>query len=105
MAFLNGILEDTKNGTGSEDLRPLCLKSYEETLKKYHGWMTQQIFYLVSRACPWRKDLLSSLALGQPDREGIVLEQMESVLVNLKENVGIIHQLYITHDLDSSAKV
>ena len=105
MKFLDGIIQETKNGTKSEDLRPLCLQSYEENLKMYHGWMTQQIFYLVSRACPWRKDLLSSLALGQPDREAVVLEQMAEVLVNLEKNVAIINQLYVTYNLDSSAKV
>lgn len=44
MMFLDGIVSDTKSGMINEDLRPLCLKAYEATLKKYHGWMVQQIF-------------------------------------------------------------
>lgn len=44
MLFIDGIVCDTKNGTPNEDLRPLCLQAYEKTLKKYHGWMVQQIF-------------------------------------------------------------
>ena len=60
---------------------------------------------LVSRACPWRKDLLTSLALGKPDLESIVLRQMEDVLVNLKKNVEVINELYTTHNLNSDAKV
>lgn len=51
MLFIDGIVCDTKNGQISEDLRPLCLQAYESTLKKYHGWMVQQIFnvsYLIN---------------------------------------------------------
>lgn len=67
--------------------------------------MVQQIFSLVSRACPWRKDLLGSLALGKEDCESIVLEQMEAVLVNLKLDLEIINQLFTTYNLHSNAKV
>ncbi len=128
MVFMEGIVSDAKNGTVNEDLRPLCLEAYEKTLKKYHGWMVQQIFnaclhqrfyklsfffnlvciffaQLVSRACPWRKDLLASLALGKPDMESVVLGQMEDVLVNLKKNVEVVNQLYVTYNLNSDAKV
>lgn len=46
MVFLDGMITDSKNNTVSEeDLRPLCTRAYEETLKNYHGWMVQQIFY------------------------------------------------------------
>nr|CAH0104854.1 unnamed protein product [Daphnia galeata] len=99
MVFIEGIVCDSKNGTVNEDLRPLCLQAYEKTLKKYHGWM------LVSRACPWRRDLLVSLALGKTDMESVVLAQMEEVLVNLKKNVAIINQLYVTYNLDLDVKV
>lgn len=67
--------------------------------------MVQQVFNLVSRACPWRKDLIASLALGQPNKEAVVLYQMEQILVNLKLNISIINKLYTTYNLDSTAKV
>ncbi|XP_046462235.1 glycolipid transfer protein-like [Daphnia pulex] len=105
MVFIDDIVCDSKNGTANEDLRPLCLQAYEKTLKKYHGWMVQQIFNLVSRACPWRRDLLLSLALGKTDMESIVLAQMEEVLVNLKKNVAIINRLYVTYNLNLDVKV
>jgi hypothetical protein len=128
MVFIDDIVCDSKNGTANEDLRPLCLQAYEKTLKKYHGWMVQQIFnaspcpflhvrlfltlhcafvarQLVSRACPWRRDLLLSLALGKTDMESIVLAQMEEVLVNLKKNVAIINRLYVTYNLNLDVKV
>jgi len=38
MAFLDKIISTTKKGQIEEDLRPICLLSYEETLKPYHGW-------------------------------------------------------------------
>ncbi|XP_057365901.1 glycolipid transfer protein-like [Daphnia carinata] len=105
MLFIDGIVCDTKNGSANEDLRPLCLQAYEKTLEKYHGWMVQQIFYLVSRACPSRRDLLASLALGETDMEPTILAQMEEVLVNLKKNVAIINQLYSQYNLDAEVKV
>lgn len=74
---------------------------YYIVLSEYTKWFLQ----LVSRACPWRKDLITSLALGQPDMESVVLEQMEQVLVNLKKDVAIINKLYTTYNLDSDAKV
>ena len=38
MVFLQEVL------TGEEDLTKCAKKAYEETLKKYHGWMVQSIF-------------------------------------------------------------
>jgi hypothetical protein len=46
-----------------------------------------------------------SLALGKTDMESVVLAQMEEVLVNLKKNVAIINQLYVTFNLDLAVKV
>ena len=46
-----------------------------------------------------------SLALGKTDMESVVLAQMEEVLVNLKKNVAIINQLYVTYNLDLDVKV
>jgi hypothetical protein len=46
-----------------------------------------------------------SLALGKTDMESVVLAQMEEVLVNLKKNVAIINQLYVTFNLDLDVKV
>lgn len=59
----------------------------------------------MSRACPWRKDLLTSLALEKSDMESVVVEQMTEVLVNLKKNVEIINELYQAYNLNSDAKV
>jgi hypothetical protein len=42
--FLNGVLEDSRQGTKSEDLVPFLEKAYGETLKAYHGWMARKLF-------------------------------------------------------------
>ena len=57
------------------------------------------------KACPWRKDILSSLAFGKLDMEEIVISQLSAALVNLKANVEVINHLYSLHNLDSDTKV
>lgn len=42
--FLNCVLEDSQQGTKSEDLVPFLDKAYAETLKAYHGWMARKLF-------------------------------------------------------------
>ena len=44
MMILEGIVLETRSGTINDDIRPLCSKAYEQTLKNYHGWMVQKIF-------------------------------------------------------------
>lgn len=105
LIILDGIVSNDSDGSVSEDLRPLCNKAYKATLEKYHGWMVQQIFHFVMKACPWRKDILSSLAFGKLDMEEIVISQLSAALVNLKANVEVINHLYSLHNLDSDTKV
>jgi len=67
--------------------------------------MVQRIFFLVAKACPWRRDLLVCLSLGKPDMEEAVLAQMNSALVNLRQNLEVINSLYSLHNLDLNTKV
>lgn len=38
LVFLEQVL------TGEQDLAKCATKAYEDTLKKYHGWMVQKVF-------------------------------------------------------------
>ena len=42
--FLTCILEDYQEGKKTENLVPFLTKAYKATLKRYHGWMAQQLF-------------------------------------------------------------
>lgn len=44
MIYMDELVTATRNGTSTEDLRPFCLDAYEKSLKRYHGWMVQQVF-------------------------------------------------------------
>jgi len=105
LMILEGLVANETDGSISEDLRPLCLKAYKATLEKYHGWMVQQIFHFVMKACPWRKDILSSLAFGKPNTEELVISQLTAALVNLRKNIEVINHLYSLHNLDCDTKV
>ena len=63
------------------------------------------ITQLVMKACPWRKDLLLALAMGKPGKEEIIVNQMETVLVNLRKDLTVINSLYTKYNLHSDAKV
>ena len=57
------------------------------------------------KACPWRKDLLLALAMGKSGKEEIIVNQMETVLVNLRKDLTVINSLYTKYNLHSDAKV
>jgi len=57
------------------------------------------------KACPWRKDILSSLAFGKPNTEELVISQLTAALVNLRKNIEVINHLYSLHNLDCDTKV
>ena len=57
------------------------------------------------KACPWRKDVLSSLAFGKPNMEELVISQLTTALVNLRGNIEVINHLYSIHNLDLDTKV
>jgi len=103
--ILDRMVSNETYGSVSEDLRPLCLEAYKTTLKRYHGWMVQQIFHFAMKACPWRKDVLSSLAFGKPNMEELVISQLTTALVNLRGNIEVINHLYSIHNLDLDTKV
>lgn len=46
MVFIDQIVRATRDSTVNEDLNPICSEAYEKTLKKYHGWMAQQAFWV-----------------------------------------------------------
>jgi len=103
--FLNCVLEDSRQGTKSEDLVPFLEKAYAETLKAYHGWMARKLFTLLSQMCPSRHDLMSTLALGRLNNEEAVLREMAVFLQGLDSNIQVIVNMYVENGLESNSKV
>lgn len=47
-AFIANLVEDHNSGAKTENMVPLCKKAYEDTLKRYHGWIVQKVFSVSS---------------------------------------------------------
>ncbi|XP_046391041.1 glycolipid transfer protein-like isoform X2 [Ischnura elegans] len=102
--FFTLVVQQTEAGNASEDLRPLLQQAYQETLEKYHGWMSKQLFKLVCQMSPCRKDFMLALALGQEGRESSVISHISSFVVDLRHNTGAVYKLYEDNGIDLEAK-
>ncbi|XP_063239115.1 pleckstrin homology domain-containing family A member 8 [Bacillus rossius redtenbacheri] len=103
--FFQCIVEDAEKGLRTENLVPFLRQAYEEVLLRYHGWMAQQLFSLLSKMSPSRKDLLLALALGFSNREDVVIRDMRKFLRELNSNIEVLCAFYAEHGLESSHKV
>ncbi|XP_049808139.1 glycolipid transfer protein [Schistocerca nitens] len=103
--FFKCIREDARKGGNTEDLILFLQKAYEETLKRYHGWMAQQVFGLLAKMCPGRSVLLNTLALGEPDQESEVMEDMDTFLTRLHSNISTLSAFYAQHGLETNIRV
>ncbi|KAL6263141.1 hypothetical protein P5V15_005942 [Pogonomyrmex californicus] len=99
------IVETHKTGEATEDLIIFLREAYKETLEPYHGWMTQQLFNLLSRMMPTRSQLLLALADGEAGKDEIILRNMELSLVNLRKNIIALRTFYNDHDLEVTTVV
>ncbi|XP_076242042.1 glycolipid transfer protein [Calliopsis andreniformis] len=100
LLFFEKIVEDSKTSTPTEDLVAFLKKSYKEALERYHGWMAQQLFDLLSRMVPTRTQLLQALTNEQSDKNDII-NDIEIYLINLRQNVFTIQLFYKNHNLYS----
>lgn len=90
--------------TGEEDLVKCAKKAYENSLKRYHGWMVQGVFSLAMKAVPYRKDFIDKLGRRKVDEE-TVLKEMKECVDLLEANIEVVEQFYQKNDLDSSKVV
>ncbi|XP_022802378.1 pleckstrin homology domain-containing family A member 8-like isoform X2 [Stylophora pistillata] len=98
IVFLREVLTD------EEDLVKCAKKAYENSLKRYHGWMVQGVFSLAMKAVPYRKDFIDKLGRRKVDEE-TVLKEMKECVDLLEANIEVVEQFYQKNDLDSSKVV
>jgi len=92
--------------TRESDLSKCVTKAYEDSLKRYHGWMVQKIFAIAMRAVPYRKDFIIALALGDTNvSEDVVMEHMQEALTQMSINLDHITKYYLDNALDEEKKV
>ncbi|EDV22227.1 uncharacterized protein TRIADDRAFT_59251 [Trichoplax adhaerens] len=66
--------------------------AYEQTLRRYHGFIVKGIFSLAVKASPYRKNFIK--ALGKDRSESETLEDLRKYTDLLLENVNTLNQFY-----------
>ncbi|XP_058962959.1 glycolipid transfer protein-like [Pocillopora verrucosa] len=87
--------------TGEEDLVKCAKKAYENSLKRFHGWMVQGVFSLALKAVPYRKDFIDKLGRNKVD-EDTVLREMREFVDLLEANLEVVEQFYQKNNLETS---
>ncbi|XP_070571692.1 glycolipid transfer protein-like isoform X1 [Ptychodera flava] len=104
LQFIRGMFVNLLNGVNDgENLIPCAAKSYESYLKPYHGWMVQKVFGLVTKAMPYRRDLLKAMGNGQD--EETVINDMKEFLVLFGQNLDAVVEMYQSKNIDKEFKV
>ncbi|XP_063397309.1 glycolipid transfer protein-like [Mytilus trossulus] len=99
------LIDSLRKEPDETKFRPIILKAYEETLKPFHGMIVKAVFSTVSRAAPYRPDLMKLLALNEEGKDEQVIADMESYLINLKKNNDAVIKIIKDLGLYADVKV
>lgn len=103
--FMSGICEEYEKGNGSERLDHLATEAYNTCLKKYHGWLVQNIFKMVVKSVPYRSVLVKSLYGNKVGPEEQLMKDVRSYIQKLEKNLHVIVKFYDEWGLDNDTKV
>ncbi|KPJ01789.1 Glycolipid transfer protein [Papilio xuthus] len=56
----HGILDNLKSDPNEVNMKKVYISAYEGSVKKYHGWMTQQLFNTMCRMAPTLPQIIKS---------------------------------------------
>lgn len=101
--FYGSVIEDTLNVCPTNDLAHFLKKAYSATLEQYHGWLGTQLFNVLSRFAPTRRQFLYTLALNKDNQEEIVIKDMQKYNQRLYATVERIIDFYNSNGLESAA--
>lgn len=101
----NGTLRDTSNNerTDKEEneekeyisMSTITLEAYELSLKPFHNYLLQGLFYLVAYVLPSKEDFLKLLAGNDKSKEQEAIEELSEFTKGLEPNLKIINKIYI----------
>ncbi|KAM6965492.1 glycolipid transfer protein [Aplochiton taeniatus] len=98
LRFIQVLLQSLVDGDKDENnpnlIRVNATKAYEVALKKYHGWLIQNLFKGAVYAAPYKSDFLKSLSKGKEVKEEDCLEKIRKFLVNYAATVDAIYEMY-----------
>ncbi|CAH1249629.1 PLEKHA8 [Branchiostoma lanceolatum] len=97
---------------GERDLTVAVGNAYEKTLKKYHGFVVRGVVALAIKAVPSYEDFQTKVTSaagdeykGTPVVEKALMQDAETYADALGVLTTILHEFYVTHNLDSQEVV
>ncbi|KAM7369000.1 hypothetical protein PAMP_013300 [Pampus punctatissimus] len=98
LRFIQILLQSLADGDRDESnpnlIRINVTKAYEQSLKKYHGWLVQKIFHTALFAAPYRSNFLKALSKGEEVKEEDCLANVREFLMNFTATVDAIYEMY-----------
>ncbi|XP_062870168.1 glycolipid transfer protein [Trichomycterus rosablanca] len=98
LRFIQILLQSLADGDRDENnpnlIRVNITKAYDQALKRYHGWIVQQIFKAALLALPYRSAFLKALSKGQEVSDEECLAKVRQFLVNFTATVDAIYEMY-----------
>lgn len=98
LKFIQVLLQSLVDGEKDENnpnlIRVNATRAYELALKRYHGWLVQQLFKAAVFAAPYKSDFLKALSKGREVKEEDCLEKVRQFLVNFTATVDAIYEMY-----------
>ncbi|CAI8026676.1 Glycolipid transfer protein [Geodia barretti] len=79
---------------GEEDLVKCANKAYDESLRKYHGWIVKGIFSVAVRAVPYHKDFVTALKKDASVSSETLYSDMQAALTPLRETINELNRFY-----------
>ncbi|XP_070690582.1 glycolipid transfer protein [Pempheris klunzingeri] len=103
--FLQSLVDGEKDDSNPNLIRVNVTKAYEIALKRYHGWLVQQLFRAALYAAPYKTDFLKALSKGRDVKEEECLEKIRKFLINFSATVDAIYEMYNKMNADLDYKV
>ncbi|XP_063048493.1 glycolipid transfer protein [Engraulis encrasicolus] len=103
--LLKSLVDGEKDVNNPNLIRINVTKAYDVALKKYHGWLIQQLFKAALYAAPHKSDFLRALSKGREMKEEDCLEKVRQFLVNYTVTVDAIYEMYTRLNAELDYKV
>ncbi|XP_022914625.1 glycolipid transfer protein A isoform X2 [Onthophagus taurus] len=99
--FFQLIVDDK---TQQESLVQFIRTAYEEVLQRYHGWMGVQLFNIMCRFAPKRRELFKIIA-PETQNETEIMQNMNIFKTNLLTAINYLINFYEEHELETTTVV
>ncbi|CAL8262994.1 unnamed protein product [Boreogadus saida] len=103
--FLQSVADGERDEANPNLLRVNLSKAYDASLRKYHGWLMQNLHKAIMYAAPYKTDFLKSLSKGREVKDEECLEKIRKFLNNFSATVDTIYEVFSKMNADLEYKV